>query len=72
MSLISNCKTTVKFTGQIGNDKVLHQVDGLTPSKQFKLTAKLKLAETMLDVKLGILYDASKENHVNQIKENKQ
>ena len=67
MSLTSNCKTdtTVKFTGQIGNDKVLFWVDHLILSEHFRLTAKLELAMAMLGAKLEILYDASKENHVN-------
>ena len=71
MSLTSNCKTdtTVKFTGQIGNNKGLFRVDFLVLSEHFRLTAKLELAKTMLSAKLEILYDASKENHVNQIKE---
>ena len=67
MSLTSNCKTDtiVKFTGQIGNDKVLFWVDRLILSEHFRLTAKLELAMAMLGAKLEILYDASKENHVN-------
>ena len=69
ISLTSNCKTdtTVKFTGQM-----LFQVDRLILSEQFRLTAKVQLAKAMLGAKLEILYDASKENHVNQIKKKKQ
>ena len=71
MSLTSNCKTdtTVKFTGQIGNDKVLLRVDRLILSEHFWLTLKLELAKAMLGAKLENFYDASKENHVNQNKE---
>ena len=70
MSLSSNCKTdtTVKFTGQIGNDKVLFRVDQLILSEHFRLTAKLELAKAMLGAKSEILYDTSKENLVNQSK----
>ena len=56
---------------QIGNDKVLFQVDHLILSEHLNLTAKLKLAKTMLGAKLEILYDTSIENQVNQIKEKK-
>ena len=71
MSLTSNCKTdaTVKFTGQIRNDKLLFWVDCLILSEHFWLTAKLELAKAMLGAKLEILFDTSEENHVNQIKE---
>ena len=50
MSLTSNCKTdtNVKFTGQIGNDKVLFRVDRLRLSEHLNLTAKLELARAML------------------------
>ena len=50
MSLTSNCKrdTTIKFTGQIGNDKVLFWVDHLILSEHLRLTAKLELAMAML------------------------
>ena len=43
MSLTSNCKTdtTVKFTGQIGNDNMLFRVDRLILSEHFRLTAKV-------------------------------
>ena len=53
MLLTSNCKTdtTVKFIGQIGNDKVLLQVDRLILSEYFRLTAKLELANAMLGAK---------------------
>ena len=53
MSLTSNCKTdtTVKFTGQIENDKVLLRLDRLILSKHFRLTAKLEQAEAMLHAK---------------------
>ena len=49
MSLTSNCKTdtTVRFTGQIGNDKVLFRVDRLILSERFRLTTKLELAKIM-------------------------
>ena len=40
-------------------------------SENLKLTAKLGLAKTMLGARLETLYNASKENQVNQIKENK-
>ena len=62
MSRISNCKTdtTVKFTGQTGNDKVLSWIDGLIVSKHFKLNVKLELAKTILCAKLKILYETSK------------
>ena len=74
MSLRSNFKTDtiIKFAGQIGNDKVFFWVDHLITSDHFKLTAKLELARAMPDAKLENVYDASKENHVNQIKEKKQ
>ena len=74
MPLTSNCKTetTVTFTGQIGNDKVLLRVGCLILTEHFKLTAKLQLAKATLCAELEILYDASKENQVYQTKENKQ
>ena len=56
MSYTSNCKTdtTVKSTGQIGNDQVLFWVDRLILSEHFRLTAKLELAKVMLGTKLEI------------------
>ena len=61
MSLASNFKTdtTVKFTKQIGNDKVLFRVDRLILIEHFRLTAKLELAKAMLGAKLEVFYDAS-------------
>ena len=54
MSLTSNCKTdtTVTFTSQIGNNKVLFQVDHLILIEHFRLTAKSELAKAMLGAKL--------------------
>ena len=61
MSLTSNCKTdtTVKFTDQIGNDKVLLRVDRLILIEHSRLTAKLELAKTILGEKLEVFCDAS-------------
>ena len=72
--LTSNYKadTTVNITGQIGNGKVLLRVYHVILREHFKLTSKLELAKAMLGAKLATLYDASKENQVTQIKEDKQ
>ena len=61
MSLTSNCKTdtTVKFTDQIGNDKVLLRVDRLILIEHSRLTAKLELAKTIQGEKLEVFCDAS-------------
>ena len=54
MSLTSNCKTdtTATFTGQIGNNRVLFQVDHLILIERFRLTAKSELPKVMLGAKL--------------------
>ena len=54
MSLKSNCKTdtTATFTGQIGNNRVLFQVDHLILIERFRLTAKSELPKVMLGAKL--------------------
>ena len=81
MRIYTRCRicnvTCIKLQKQIqllnlqANDKLLLRLDRPMLSENLKLTAKLGLAKTMLGARLETLYNASKENQVNQIKENK-